>query len=294
MASFFCFGRQRKNSAGSAGFSGTLQPSDIYRPQNDATSESFRDAKAFCDQNPVEAAQNLSSSDLQRIRERGCGAWGLEVPRPSSDQVRPIQVEDCKSDTGQFLRVTTFSNPPNLGDPELCLLSDLPIIPGLYGTNGSRGVYYEVTIEQMAGMIAIGTACKPHPMWRYPGWDRLSVGLHLDDFHIFCQDPGFGQEYTSRLSSIESGHTIGCGYRFDNGSVFFTYDGEKLPDVDFDLYRPLDGREPRDVYAAIGAEGENVFEVSFGARPFKWKEGNDRAWMMDSVVGTTMPPPYEC
>jgi len=39
---------------------------------------------------------------------------------------------------------------------DVCLLSDLPIMAGLYDVQGKSGVYYEVHIDRMDGIIAIG------------------------------------------------------------------------------------------------------------------------------------------
>ena len=39
---------------------------------------------------------------------------------------------------------------------DVCLLSDLPIVAGLYDIKGKTGIYYEVQIDRMDGIIAIG------------------------------------------------------------------------------------------------------------------------------------------
>jgi hypothetical protein len=39
---------------------------------------------------------------------------------------------------------------------DVCIFSDLPIMAGLYDTKGKQGVYYEVVIRKMGGIIAIG------------------------------------------------------------------------------------------------------------------------------------------
>ena len=39
---------------------------------------------------------------------------------------------------------------------EVCLMSNLPIMAGLYGIQHKEGVYYEVKIKTMNGIIAIG------------------------------------------------------------------------------------------------------------------------------------------
>lgn len=129
-----------------------------------------------------------------------------------------------------------------------------------------------------------GTACLPYPDWRLPGWNRLSVGLHLDDFRKFYEDPDGGRDYETRglLKKISSGDSIGFGYEFASSSVFFTYNGVRLPNAFSGVYVPP-GKH--DVYAAIGVEGHNEFEVNFGTDVFRWKEGNDWAWRVEGHVG---------
>ena len=133
---------------------------------------------------------------------------------------------------------------------------------------------------------AIGSACLPYPYWRFPGWNRQSAGLHLDDFRKFFETPDGGRDYETGglLNKISSGDSIGFGYEFESGSVFFTYNGVGLGNAFRGVYLP---REKHDVYAAIGVEGDNDFEVNFGTDTFRWKEGNDWAWRVEGHVGCT-------
>jgi Ran-binding protein 9/10 len=39
---------------------------------------------------------------------------------------------------------------------DVCLLSDIPIMAGLYDIQGKTGIYFEVSIQKMKGVIAIG------------------------------------------------------------------------------------------------------------------------------------------
>jgi len=167
---------------------------------------------------------------------------------------------------------------------DVCIFSNLPIIAGLYDTKGKQGIYYEVVIRTMRGIVAIGTACLPYPDWSYPGWHRLSVGLHLDDFRKFYDDPNGGRDYETHglLQRITPGDSIGFGYEFASNSAFFTYNGARLPNAFSEIYIP---RGKHDVYAAIGVSGRNEFEVNFGTDVFKWKEGNEWAWRVEGHVG---------
>ena len=131
--------------------------------------------------------------------------------------------------------------------------------------------------------LLTGTACRPYPDWRLPGWNRLSAGLHLDDCRKFFEDPDGGRTYTSDLSGVSPGDTVGVGYSWGLGTLFFTHNGRRLPDAFSGLYLP---REMHDVYAAIGVSGPGVceFEVNFGAgTEFEWKEGNN--WKVEGHVG---------
>lgn len=115
-----------------------------------------------------------------------------------------------------------------------------------------------------------------------PGWNRQSAGFHLDDFRKFFEDPDGGRDYTDAITRIQWGDTIGCGYDFQTGSLFYTYNGMRLPDAFNGIYLP---RHAYDVFAAIGVEGECEFEVNFGGDVFRWKEGNEWAWRVEGHVG---------
>lgn len=133
-----------------------------------------------------------------------------------------------------------------------------------------------------------GTACRPYPQYRFPGWNRLSAGLHLDDFQKFFEDPDGGRPYDSRLTTLRPGDVIGCGYEFRSGSLFYTYNGERLDTAFRGIYMP---REQYDVYAAIGVggPGANHLLVNFGGDDgehlYRWKPGREWAWQVDGHVG---------
>jgi Ran-binding protein 9/10 len=147
------------------------------------------------------------------------------------------------------------------------------------------------TVSSLLTWLAIGSACLPYPDWRFPGWNRLSAGLHLDDFRKFFEDSDGGRNYVSRrlLNKISSGDSVGFGYEFASGSVFFTYNGRRLPNAFTGVYVP---RQKHDVYAAIGVEEDNDLEVNFGTEVFRWKEGNDWAWKVEGHVGSMTGPSH--
>lgn len=257
---------------------------------SEASEEDYQKAEAFCERNPRETPHMLTQGVIEQINAKGCAAWGLEWPdtKRFRGTIRSPDEMKGKGDEG-VIRVATEKE-----CKDSCLLSNLPIAAGLYDIQGKRGVYYEVTIHQMEepGIIAIGTACRPYPDYRLPGWNRESIGLHLDDLRKFYEDPNGGQDYDTRgLLTIdrikthfhrEESFTIGCGYHFETGDVFFTYEGVELTVAFPGRYLP---RNQYDIYAAVGATGKCKFDVNFGAAKFRWKEADDWAWRVEGHVG---------
>jgi len=243
--------------------------------RNDAPEDEFKAAEAWCQKYPVDRPRLLSSDTVERINSMGCRAWGLELPSSSRFSGR---IENDVKGGPAVVRVQTTQQ-----CQDVSILSDLPLMAGLYDIQGKSGVYYEILIHQMYGFIAIGTSCRPYPSWRLPGWNRLSAGLHLDDCRKFFEDVDGGRDYVPGLDGrIRPGDTIGCGYVFATGELFFTHNGQRLPPAFTGIYLP---RPHHDVYAAIGVEGQCVFEVNFGGEYFKWKEGNEWAWRVEGHVG---------
>jgi hypothetical protein len=92
----------------------------------------------------------IPSDAVDRINAIGCKAWGIEVPT-SPRFVGSVQnLNDSKGGSG-VVRIQTGA-----ACKDVCLLSDLPILAGLYDTQGKTGVYYEIYIHRMEGIIAIG------------------------------------------------------------------------------------------------------------------------------------------
>lgn len=269
---------------------------------NEATDDEFASAEKFCAHYPPNPPRLLSSEVVQNLEEQGCRYWGIEYPR-SPRFKGEIHNGDKKESSLNVVKVKAKKD-----CQDVCLFSTLPIMAGLYDIQGKSGIYYEVLIHKMNGIIAIGasftclqsvpdpspihkfaitiistgTACQPYPDWRFPGWNRLSAGLHLDDMRKFCEDPDGGRDYSPLITRISPGDIVGCGFDFTRNSIFFTYNGQRLPDAFSGLYVP---RANYDVYAAIGVEGACEFEVNFGGDVFRWKEGNEWAWRVEGHVG---------
>ncbi|KXN83987.1 Protein ssh4 [Leucoagaricus sp. SymC.cos] len=245
-----------------------------YGKYGDAPGDEYEAGEEFCMTHPLSPPRLLPSHIIDRIQSHGGRAWGIEYP--SLSRFSGTISNDNKGGPGVVKVQTT----PECGD--VCLMSDLPILAGLYDTYGKTGVYYEIQIHRMKKCIAVGTACRPYPEYRLPGWNRQSAGLHLDDMRKFFEDPDGGRDYTSDRTRINPGDTIGCGYEFTTGSLFYTHNGCRLPEAFNGLYLP---RQNFDVFAAVGVEGECDFDVNFGGDYFKWKDGNEWAWKIEGHVG---------
>ena len=264
---------------------------------SDAPEDEFEAGIQFCDRNPLEQPRFISSVDVERISERGVGAWGLV--RPTLRRFDGTVSGDNKKGLAGAWRVKTSKK---CGDTSI--LSDLPIIGGMYDVpRGKQGVYYEVLVHKMEGTIAVGklalfsslpppgvltisivgTACRPYPEFRLPGWNRQSAALHLDDMRKFFEDGDGGRDYATHLK-VHPGCVIGCGYDFFSGAIFFTYNGQRQPDAFPSVYMP---RGTVDVYACLGVQGDCDFEVNFGTASFAWKEAEEWKWRLDGHVGVT-------
>lgn len=80
----------------------------------------------------------------------GCGAWSIETSRSPRFVGNVWNSSNSKTELGLSLVQTTPAC------QSVSLFSNLPIIAGLYDTQGKTGVYYEVCIKKMDGLIAIG------------------------------------------------------------------------------------------------------------------------------------------
>lgn len=120
---------------------------------NEATEEDFEAAKRFCARHPTESPKYLASHEVERIYiTEGYKVWGLVAPNIPRFKG---SIKDLCSNTGRGPKVIEVATSSDCGDS--CILSNFPILGGLYDIGGKNGVYFEVTILQMNGTIAIGT-----------------------------------------------------------------------------------------------------------------------------------------
>ncbi|KZS92185.1 hypothetical protein SISNIDRAFT_479078 [Sistotremastrum niveocremeum HHB9708] len=246
-------------------WSAASEPSHQWGLLAEASEDEFEQAENFCARYALDTPRLLSSEMIDQISIKGVSCWTLDPPslQRFSGSIQPR--------FGPTVRVITTAT-----CQDTCIMSNLPIIGGLYSVPHDQvGVYYEIKINYMNGLIAIGqschrSACRPYPEWRLPGWNRLSA------------DPTGGRDYSSSIQSISPGDVVGFGYEFRTGSIFFTYNGERLPIAFSGVYFP---HQNQDVFAAIGVEGRNDFEVNFGTVPFIWQGANEGGWRIDAHFG---------
>lgn len=118
----------------------------------DATEDEYESAQRFCAQYPREPPRPLPSYAIERIDAVGCRAWQLEAPYTPRFRGRIYgSGGDDKGSGAGVVRVVTEP-----GCEDVCLLSDLPILAGSYEVQSKLGVYYEVKVLRMDGIIAVG------------------------------------------------------------------------------------------------------------------------------------------
>lgn len=110
---------------------------------NEASESDYDAAEAFCNQYPVDPARPLPSEIVERIEKQGCSAWTLERPH-TGRFVGEIE-------GGDVIRMRTEKN-----CEDVCVFSNLPIVAGWYDTKKKNGVYYEVQVNRMDDVIAVG------------------------------------------------------------------------------------------------------------------------------------------
>jgi hypothetical protein len=120
---------------------------------NEASDDDWERAYAFCTTHPPTPPKLLASDVIDRIRVLGCAAWDLERPTDAhfvghierGDQIKP-------GSGGGTWKVRTEKR-----CRDSCITSELPLMAGLYDIHGRRGVYFEVRVNRMEGVVAIGT-----------------------------------------------------------------------------------------------------------------------------------------
>ncbi|KAG6868762.1 hypothetical protein C0993_011031 [Termitomyces sp. T159_Od127] len=119
---------------------------------NEAPEQEFEAAEVFCATYPIEPPHLLPTYVIERINAVGCKVWGLETPRLSRFIGSIRNPEDAKNEAA----VARVETSPNCGDT--CILSNYPLVAGLYEFKGKQGAYYEVSIIELIeeGFVAVG------------------------------------------------------------------------------------------------------------------------------------------
>ena len=130
----------------------------------------YEAAEQFCARYPPHPPILVPSALVDRIQRLGCSAWGLELPQLDYDSkprffgsIHNVHPQDdlAESHGTTSEKQLGIRNVIQVRTTEACkdvsLLSNLPILAGLYDIKGKEGVYFEVKIINMQGFIAIGS-----------------------------------------------------------------------------------------------------------------------------------------
>ncbi|GJJ15878.1 hypothetical protein Clacol_010156 [Clathrus columnatus] len=222
--------------------------------RHEASDNDYETAEKFCLDRPINPPKFLESHLVDRISIEGAAAW--QIASQSLSRFKGSIIVD------QQQKITHVASHSDCLDT--CLLS-IDVSPP-------------------------GTVCQPHPLWRLPGWNRQSAGLHLDDMRKFFEDPNGGRDYTGTegyLDNLQPDDTFGFAYEFNTGNIFFTRNGVKLPIAFYGKYLPTSTSDGvrNDVYAAVGICGQADFTINYGTKPFKWGTANNSEWRVEKHVG---------
>jgi len=128
------------------------EQSHTYGKYEDAAFDEYEEAERYCARYPVEKPKLLPSVMAERLSQEGCKPWGMSLPSSRRFKGR-VESGTDKGGAGVTKVVTDRKC------KDVCIFSDLPIMAGLYDTRGKQGIYYEVVIRKMEGIIAIGDSC---------------------------------------------------------------------------------------------------------------------------------------
>ena len=126
------------------------EQSRIHGLFNEAPTNEYRAAEDFCRHNALYPPRILPSNDVDRIKEQGCKAWSLLEPG-----LKP-RFKGRVRDIGSVSKSKLVEVRSDSGCGDVCIMSNLPIMGGHYDIRGKQGVYFEVTVKQMQGIVAIG------------------------------------------------------------------------------------------------------------------------------------------
>ncbi|KAK9717354.1 Protein ssh4 [Basidiobolus ranarum] len=219
--------------------------------------QSFELSRAFEEANPPGSlSYELTTEQGALIREKGVAAWEFE----SNSEVNVI-VQD-KTEVAFY-------------GGEYCVQTNLPL------PRREAVYYFEVKMFEKPEdtSVGIGIATKPFPSWRFPGRNRHSVGYHSNG-RKYCNDPLKGKAYGI---PFHEGDVIGCGYRPQSGTIFFTRNGVRLGNAAAGVHL--------NIFPTIAANGPCNLQVNFGQLGFVFIEANVKKWGLAPTIGNLSPPP---
>ena len=125
-----------------------------YREYVGIIPEDHKGAEDFCTRGRIERPELLPSDMVPRPPQDGCQPWRMVLPTCHNFKGR------VKSGTGGgspgMTKVFTDRK-----CQYTCIFSNLPIMASLYNAKEQKGVYYEVVIRKMRGIIVIGNETSP-------------------------------------------------------------------------------------------------------------------------------------
>ncbi|PRT56805.1 Protein ssh4 [Wickerhamiella sorbophila] len=225
---------------------------------DEPSKQSYLMAKRFIERNPPNSADtDISLSQFMAIQEKAVAAWEFtfDIMQQSCMVQDRTEIE--------FLQGTS------------CVQTNIPL-PKQNETYYWEAKVYSTTPDVT---ISVGLSTKPYPGFRLPGMHRYSVAYCSNGVQRINQPfkaPKYGRPWTQ-------GDVIGVGYRTRTGTVFFTHNGKKLPDV-------VHGMRVN-VFPSIGASGPCTVVANLGQGGFVFIEANVKKWGLAPAHGTLAPPP---
>ncbi len=131
------------------------QPSHTFGLYNEANDDDFEWAKEWMESvGEIPADPQRFHPNVERdIASYGCKLYRLvQPPREGALEDRfqghVVLPPQCAYGTSEVVT--------KRGCKDVCLLSNFPLHFGMYDRSELRGVYYEITVEKMKGVIALG------------------------------------------------------------------------------------------------------------------------------------------
>ncbi|PWA01341.1 hypothetical protein BB558_002561 [Smittium angustum] len=226
--------------------------------ENQEFRQSYELGQAFERQYPYGSMNTQITPEQQTlITEKGVSAWEFSVESEEN-----VIVND-KADL-QFLG----------GDNLVQTNIPIPKKNSVY--------YFETKITELTQNtnIYIGLATKPYPSWRMVGFNKYSVGYHINTGYVY-QNSVFKR--TKLSAKCKVGDIIGIGYNPKIGCAWFSFNGKRLSGAFTNL--------EYNIFPTISTDGPCGLSVNFGQRGYVFIEANVKKWGFAPIEGSQKPPP---